>query len=255
MFTLKKTALALCLLLTLTSCNWKTKSVHWDDYVDAQRQFFDRLQFSGTLYVPEPQMLDKLDIDDRVIHTHYRDDPHFFQARLDELHVDLNTVLVRPIPENIRFLAVEEDSPVKLWRLFMLTGNDTATLFVDGIHVRRQGAPERILGTHVEKNNLHVHGEMGTVLWQPVGGGRWRLPHDAWGVVWQVSISTIDEIKKHENRGPLFRVDCDALRQFVQPFKNGVSREMVLKVDVPVSAAERQKSHGPMSYACEVKLR
>ena len=219
---------------------------------DAQQQFFDRLD-SGDLYVPEPAIFDKLDLDDMVILRKYRDQPRFFTQKLAELHVDINTVLVKPNPVPIRFLSIEEKTPVHLWHMFLLTGNNTATLLEDGIHLRRQGFPEQILGGHVKSDDRRLHGEMGTILWRRDAQGRWRVDKNTSGWIWQISVTSIDEIKKHENLGPAFRVDCAALRKFVQPLPPGESsREMTLKVDVPVSEAERKKF--PRGQVCSVDL-
>ena len=219
---------------------------------DAQQQFFNRLD-SGDLYVPEPAIFDKLDFDDRVILHKYRDQPRFFTQKLAELHVDINTVLVKPNPAPIRFLSIEEKTPVHLWHMFLLTGNNTATLLEDGIHLRRQGFPEQVLGGHVKSDDRRLHGEMGTILWRRDAQGRWRVDKNTSGWIWQISVTSIDDIKKHENLGPAFRVDCAALRKFVQPLPPGESsREMTLKVDVPVSESERKKF--PRGQVCSVDL-
>lgn len=218
----------------------------------AQQQFFNRMA-SGDLYVPEPAMFDKLDLDDKVILRKYQNDPPFFTKRLKELQVDINTVLIKPNPAPIRFLAVEEQNPVHLWHLALLTGNDTAQLLEDGIHLRRQGFPEQILGGHVGNDDRRLHGEMGTILWRRDAQGRWRVDGNTSGWIWRISVTSIDEIKKHENLGPAFRVDCAALRKFVQPLSPGESsREMTLRVDVPVSPSERKKF--PRGQVCSVDL-
>ena len=176
-----------------------TKLFGLDTYA-AQQQFFDRWD-NSELYVPDP-MVEKLDIDDNVIRIKYREQSRLFTKKLDEMHVDINTVLVKPNPAPIRFVSVEEKDPVHLWHLFLLTGNDTAQLLEDGIHLRRQGFPEQILGGHVKYDDRRLHGEMGTILWKRDAAGRWRVDQNTSSWIWQISATTVDEIKKHENLGP-----------------------------------------------------
>ena len=220
---------------------------------DPPTQFFNRME-NPELYVPEPAMFDKLDLDDGVVLRGYRDDPPSFVQKLADMHVDINTVLVKPNPVPIRFLAIEEQTPVHLWHLFLLTGNDTSTLLEDGIHLRRQGFPEQILGGHVRSDDRRLHGEMGTILWRRDAKGRWSVDASTSGSIRNISSTTIDEIKKHRNLGPAFRVDCDALRKFAQPLRPGEStREMTLRIDVPTTPHERTKN-GPYYNTCRVDL-
>jgi hypothetical protein len=219
---------------------------------DSKQQVFNRVA-NPDLYVPEPAMFDNLDLDDNVILRKYRDQPRFFTQKLAELHVDINTVLVKTNLAPIRFLSIEEQTPVHLWHLFLLTGNYTATLFEDGIHLQRHGFPDQILGGHVRSDDRRLHGEMGTILWRRDAQGRWRVDANTSSWIWQISITSIDEIRKHEDLGPAFRVDCAALRKFVQPLPPGESaREMTLKVDVPVIPSERKKF--PRGQVCQVDI-
>ena len=245
-------AAALILCLTLTACNWQRKPKQITSGWEAQKQLFYRLA-GAELYAPDP-MIEKLDLDDKVLHQQYSNDPRLFQKKIDEMHVDINTVLVKPDPAPIRILALEESVPVKLWRLFLLTGNDTATQLEDGIHVRRQGFPEQILnGPAKSSDMLKIHSEMGTVLWRRDRNGAWRVEQDGKGVLWQVSVSEIHEIKKHEDIGVAFHVDCAALRRFGLPLKPGeTTREMIAKVDVAATPAERLKF--PRGQVCNFNI-
>ena len=246
----KRAACLLC--LTLTACNWQRKPKSLTSDWEAQKQFFYRLD-SPDLYAPEP-LLEKLDIDDKVLRRQYADDPRVFQKKLDEMHVDINTVLVKPNPAPIRILALEESQPVKLWRLFLLTGNDTATQLEDGIHVRRQGFPEQILGGHARSSDmLKLHSEMGAILWRRDRSGAWKVEQEGKSRLWQVSVSEIHEIKKHEDLGVAFHVDCAALRKFGRPLQPGeTTREMIAKVDVAATPAERLKF--PRGQVCDFNI-
>jgi len=247
----RSTRVVVILCLALTACNWRRKPELVTAPYDAQKQFFYRFD-SGDLYTAEPAMMDKLDLDDKVMLRKYRDSPRLFQEKLDQLHVDLTTVLVKPNPAAIRLLALEESVPVKRWRLYLLTGNDTATQLPDGIHVRRQGLPEAVLGSHVKKDDLKIYSEMGTPLWRRDSNG-WTVQQAGKSQLWQVSVSEIHEIKKHEDRGPAFHVDCAALRKFGRPLQPGeTSREMIATVDVPVTPAERIKF--PRGQVCDFNL-
>jgi len=241
------------LICALTGCNYPRMFYHMDDEVHHQEQFFYRLDYAGN-YVPDP-MTEKLDMDDPVLRADYRNNSKHFQERLDAMHVDINTVLVKPDPAPIRILAVEEASPALLWRLYLITGNDTAQLLEDGIHLRRQGFPEKILGGAPSLTDNAIHSEMGRVLWRPNGRGSWSLDDNGGSVVWHVSITTIDDLRKHQNFGPLFRLDCNALQQFTQPLHRGEStREITLKVDVPVSPSERKPPTPTTPPVCQVDL-
>ena len=80
---------------------------------------------------------------------------------------------------------------------------------------------------------------MSTILWRR-DKGRWTADENTSAWIWRIGVSTIDEMKKHQNLGPLYRVDCDALRKFAQPLPAGVfSRELVLKIDVPVTPEQQ----------------
>jgi hypothetical protein len=236
-----KIALALLLAGGLAACNWQSKAEHAFNDVNSQKQFFYRLQ-NASNYVPEPQLFDKLDLDDNAMLTRYAQDPILFQKKLDALHVDINTVLVKPDPAPIRILAIEEASPERLWRLFLLTGNDTAQLRPDGIHIRRQGFPEEIRGGQPANDNLQLYGEMGVNLWRRNPQGGWQLDQMGGNAVNSLSGNTTNTERKHK-RVPLFHVDCDALRKFVQPLAAGEStRDMILKVNVPTTPEEQDWS-------------
>src|SRR5258708_7964857 len=111
------TALTLC-ALGLAGCNWQKQasSSHFFADMYAQEQFFFRMG-QGNLYVPEPAMMDKLDLDDAVLLRKYQQDPPAFTEKLKQAKVDINTVLVRPNPVNIRVLALQEGNPATLWTL------------------------------------------------------------------------------------------------------------------------------------------
>ena len=202
----------------------------------AQRQVLYRFA-AGDLYIRDPDMIDKLDLDDGYEMNEYRFKTTLLATKAEALHIDLNTVFVKPNPNHVRFLALPYNEPVRFWRLFLLTGNDTAQLLEDGIHLRRNGFPEEVISINQDSGDERLHSEMGVILWR---NGRTVEPGTK-ALIRQISLATIDEIRKHENRGPLYRVNCDALRKFVQPLSAGESsREMVLKIDVPVSPEERK---------------
>jgi len=57
--------------------------------------------------------------------------------------------------------------------------------------------------------------------------------------------------------GPQYHVDCAALQRFAQPLRPGEStRELTLKIDVPVTPAERQRfmAQCPMGAVCQINL-
>ncbi len=97
-------------------------------------------------------MTDKLDLDDPVLFRKYHDDPPSFTEKLKQMHVDINTVLVRPDPVNIRVLALQEGDPATLSTLYLLTGEDTGQQLEDGIHLRRRGFAEKIVGWPVRED-------------------------------------------------------------------------------------------------------
>jgi hypothetical protein len=202
---------------------------------DGQAQLLYRYQ-NAELYLPDP-LIDKLDIDDNVVRRDYQNSPMIFRNKLDETHINPNSVLVRVNPAPIRFLSIEEHNPAHLWHLYVLTGSDTAQLLEDGIHLRRHGHPEQILGGGTGQDDQRLYSEMGTILWRrDAETGGWNLDENTAEWIRQISISHTDEIKKHENLGPLYVVDCDALRGFAQPLPPGtLSRELTLKIDVPVT--------------------
>jgi hypothetical protein len=229
----------------LAGCNWLRKPVGPDvDYLHYQDQFFYRMS-NADVYLPEPALFDKLDLDDNVMYRHYEQDRPDFQRKLDAMHVDINTLLVKPDPNPIRILALEESSPEHLWRLFLLTGDDTAQLLKDGIHVRRRGFPEQILGGRHAREELQIHSEMGTPLWRPNPQGGWWLDKSGSGVVYAVGSHATRTEKKHKTVF-LYHVDCDALHQFVQPLAPGEStRDMILKVNIPST---------PEQLTCQINL-
>lgn len=202
---------------------------------DGQAQLLYRYQ-NAELYLPDP-LIDKLDIDDNVVRRDYQNSPMIFRKKLDETHINPNSVLVRVNPAPIRFVSIEEHTPAQLWHLYLLTGNDTAQLLEDGLHLRRQGMPEQILGGAVGKDDQRLYSETGTILWRrDARSGRWALDENTAEWIRKISISHTDEIKKHENLGPLYVVDCNALRRFAQPLPAGTfSRELTVKIDVPVT--------------------
>jgi len=224
-----------------------------DDKINAQHQFFERLR-NAPSYAPDP-MVGKLDLDDNVVLHDYMWNSSLFQKKLDDMHVDINTVLVKPDPAPIRILAIQETAPALLWRLYLITGDDTAQLLEDGIHLRRKGFPEKIFGGRPNLDDFNIHSEKGVPLWRPNPRGGWYVDQNGSGVVWHASITTIDDLRKHQNFGPLFRADCNALRQFVQPLRRGEStREMTLKIDVPVAPADRLREGNPLYHPCQVNL-
>jgi hypothetical protein len=253
MAAIPKRLAAVVSLCALAGCNYPRMAAHIDDELHSQQQFFHRLDYAAN-YVPDP-MVEKLDMDDNIVRNDFKNNSKHFQERLDSMHVDINTVLIKPAPAPIRILAVEETNPALLWHLFLITGNDTAQLLEDGIHLRRQGFPEQILGGKPRLEDFSIHSEMGVNLWRPNGRGGWSVDDNGSGTVWHVSITTIDDLRKHQNFGPLFRVDCDALRQFVQPLRPGEStREATFKVDVPVAPADRLRQGNPLYHPCQVNL-
>jgi hypothetical protein len=207
-------------------------------------------------------MIQKLDLDDSSVVTDYRFYPKHFQAKLDELHININTVLVRPDPANIRVLAAEEASPVRLWRLYLLTGEDTAQLLEDGIHLRRRGLPEKILGSPVKEDDERCHSEMSSVLWRPNARGGWTIDANGSGLMWRVSRTTVDETIKNRSSevgqatyqtAHRYQLDCAALHQFAQPLRTGEgNREMIFKVDVPVRPDWRPKEGADLP--CNIDL-
>jgi hypothetical protein len=135
----------------------------------------------------------------------------------------------------------------------MLTGEDSAQQLEDGIHLRRQSFPEKLLGGPIKAKDPINHSEASRVLWRPDGRGGWRVDSSGSDFVRYISTSTIHEIKKHQDFGPSHHLDCDALRQFVQPLHPGeTTRETTLKIDVPVSQAFDRSSNRP---PCVVWLR
>ena len=123
----------------------------------AQERFFYRVR-AGDLYQPDP-MIQKLDLDDPKIALEYQRDVTSFTKRLRELNIDINTVLVKPNPANIRVLTLQEGNPVKVWTLYLLTGEDTAQQLDDGIHLRRRGFADKIVGWPVGEKDERGYSE------------------------------------------------------------------------------------------------
>jgi len=209
----------------------------------AQERFFYRVR-AGDLYQPDP-MIQKLDLDDPKIALEYQRDVTSFTKRLRELNIDINTVLVKPNPANIRVLTLQEGNPVKVWTLYLLTGEDTAQQLDDGIHLRRRGFVDKIVGWPVGEKDERGYSEASSVLWRPNGRGGWNVDDNGSNAIRWVSVTTLSETEKirspqvggaTEKTTVRYMVDCAALRQFARPLQPGeTTREITLKVDVPVS--------------------